>query len=223
MENKDQLRQLQKKLGAQEIALSESQLELLRLYVAMLFEWNERVNLISKNDRDVIVSRHIQESLAILPILSIPQKATVMDIGSGAGFPGLPIKIARPDLRMTLIESKRKRALFLRETIEELGLENIAVCDKRIEELHIDTTNFGAVDICFARAVAKLKTLWGWSEPLLKKSGTLVALKGGDIKAELNELYRFVPNVIVCVRPLHESLVNTSLKRVAVLMKHRKE
>ena len=215
--------QLQKKLGAQEIALSESQMELLWLYVGMLFEWNERVNLISKNDRDVIVSRHIQESLAILPILSIPKESKVMDIGSGAGFPGLPIKIARPDLRITLIESKRMRALFLREVIEELGLENIAVCDQRIEELHIDTTNLGTFDMGFARAVAKLKTLWDWSEPLLKKSGKLVALKGGDFNAELNELYDSVPNVIVKLRPLPESLVNTSLKRVAVSMKHRQE
>ena len=178
------------------------------------------MNLISKNDRDVIVSRHIQESLAILPILSIPTAAKVMDIGSGAGLPGIPIKIARPDLQITLIESKRMRALFLQEVIEELGLEGIAVSGERIETLRVETPSLRTFDLGFARAVAKLKTLWDWSEPLLKKSGTLAALKGGDLNAELNELYDSAPTAIVEVYPLPESLVNHSLKRVAVLIKH---
>jgi 16S rRNA (guanine527-N7)-methyltransferase len=162
------------------------QMAQLQKYIALLLEWNQRINLISPNDEERIAERHILESLAVLSAWTFPQKASVLDLGSGGGFPGVPLKIMRPDLTMTLLESRQKKALFLNTVVRELKLENCHVVNARAEKFSGEKFS-----IVIARAVADLKTLWEWSRPLLIDGGALLAMKGGELDNELHALMKF--------------------------------
>lgn len=176
--------------GAEELGLplSDEAKGKFELYLERLLEWNKRVNLVSRADEGRIAERHFLESLALLRLVEFPYEARVLDLGSGAGFPGLPIKILRPDIRMTLLDSKRKRVLFLREVVEVLGLEGVAVVCARAEEINRQQGYEGEFEIVLARAVAKLERLVGWGLPFLKEGGRLVAVKGGDLDREIKRL-----------------------------------
>ena len=168
---------------------SPEQIAHLQKYIALLLDWNQRINLISPNDEDRIAERHILESLAVLSAWPFPQNSTVLDLGSGAGFPGIPLKIMRPDLVMTLLESRQKKTLFLNTVVRELPLANCRVVNARAEDL--PKTSGEKFSIVIARAVADLKTLWEWSKPLLVSNGVLLAMKGGELNAELRALKKF--------------------------------
>lgn len=165
------------------------QIEQLQKYITLLLEWNQRINLISPNDEDRIAERHILESLAVLSAWPFPENTSVLDLGSGAGFPGIPLKIMRPDLTMTLLESRQKKTLFLGAAVRELLLPNCRVVNARAEDLV--KTSGEKFSIVIARAVADLKTLWNWSKPLLTKGGVLLAMKGGELGEELQTLKKF--------------------------------
>lgn len=158
-------------------------------YLRLLLEWNQRINLISPNDEDRITERHIIESLAVLSIWPFPEGASVLDLGSGGGFPGIPLKIMRPDLAMMLMESRQKKALFLNTVVRELQLPNCRIVNVRAEDLAPNSAE--RFSIVIARAVADLKTLWQWSRPLLTAGGALLAMKGGEIEDELRALKKF--------------------------------
>lgn len=115
---------------------------------------------------------------------AIPQNVKLADIGSGAGLPGIPLAIKRPDLRITLIEPLLKRSVFLGEVVDKLGLENVTVLRGRAEEKTV-RAEVGLVDVVTSRAVAPLGRLSGWSLPLVKKGGKMIALKGSSVTEEL--------------------------------------
>jgi len=179
-----------------------------RTYLDLLLSWNRRVNLFSKRDESRLVSQHILPSLA--PLIVLPQgPLRVVDIGSGAGFPGIPLKIVRPELVLALVESKRKRALFLRKVVEELALKEVQVIWARAEEVATDTAHRDIYDWALARAVADLPTLLGYAFPLLREEGGLIAyktserarreLRGWDLRWEVHEVV------------VHPSLVSVTL------------
>lgn len=168
---------------------SPEQIAQLQKYLTLLLDWNQRINLISPNDEARIAERHILESLAVFSAWSFPQNATVLDLGSGAGFPGIPLKIMRPDLAMSLLESRQKKTLFLNAVVRELKIENCRVINARAEELA--KTSGEKFSLIIARAVADLKTLWEWSKPLLADLGVLLAMKGGELENELQALKKF--------------------------------
>ncbi len=156
---------------------------LFRRYWEMLLDWNQRINLVSKNDERRLVTRHFLESLGLIKVVPFPPDARVMDLGSGAGFPGIPLKIVRPDLRMVLVESKRKKILFLRHAINTLGLENMEAVLGRVEQL---AETLGRFDFVVSRSVASLVKLARWSRAYLEKSGgQLVVIKGPGAQEEL--------------------------------------
>jgi len=168
---------------------ASEQIEQLQKYISLLLEWNQRINLISPNDEDRIAERHIIESLAVLSAWPFPQDASVLDLGSGGGFPGIPLKIVRPDLAVTLLESRQKKTLFLNTVVQELQLPSCRVVNARAEELA--KTSGEKFSIVIARAVADLKTLWEWSRSLLVSGGVLLAMKGGELNKELQILKKF--------------------------------
>jgi len=168
---------------------ASKQIEQLQKYLALLLDWNQRINLISPNDEGRIAERHILESLAVLSTWTFPQNASVLDLGSGGGFPGVPLKIMRPDLAMTLLESRQKKTLFLNAAVQELKLSSCRVVNARAEELA--KTSGEKFSLVIARAVADLKTLWEWSRPLLVSGGALLAMKGGELNDELQILKKF--------------------------------
>ncbi len=157
----------------------------LAAFAEILRQWNQRINLISRNDEPFIWERHIVPSLAPLKVLLLPMDIWLMDIGSGGGFPGLVLKIARPDLQILLVESVKKKALFLKQVIQELGLPRIAVANHRAEELAHLSEFRKKFDVVTARAVARISQLVEWGEPFLGDRGYWFLWKS---QQELQEL-----------------------------------
>lgn len=159
--------------------LGESELRTLEAYLDALFEWNERTNLTAVRDREEAVKKHLLDSLSVLAALP-PGALALADVGSGAGLPGIPLKIARPELGVVLVESVAKKAEFLEAAIGRLGLSGISVANLRAEDAGRDPAYRGAFDAVAARAVAALPTLCEYALPLLKVGGRFVAQKSAE-------------------------------------------
>lgn len=166
------------------VAASAEHLGIFRIHAALLLEWAGKMNLTAATDPEQIAKRHFADSLALAP--HIPKGAkTLVDIGSGAGFPGLPVKVVRPDLAVTLVDSVRKKVSFQKAVIRATGLDGIEAIEDRAENLAKSGVKF---DVVCARAVAELSLLWSLAEPLLSQGGVLLALKGKNAKAEADAL-----------------------------------
>lgn len=142
-------------------------------YADLLKEWSQRVRLISKGDRAHIWDRHFLDSLT--GHQALPEKGHILDIGSGGGFPGLPLAMVRPDLRFTLVESARMKCLFLGHVVSELEFKNVEILHERAENLSDRT-----FDLALGRAVGSLETLWDLTGPLLNPGSGLLAYKGPE-------------------------------------------
>jgi 16S rRNA (guanine527-N7)-methyltransferase len=165
--------------------LTDNQLEKMDRYQEFLLETNLKMNLTTITSADDFAVKHFIDSLSLLPWLH--DKAKVLDIGSGAGFPGLVIKIARPDLDITLLDSLKKRILFLREAADMLGLKDLTCIHGRAEELSRKAEHRAGYDICTARAVAGLPKLIGYALPFLVRGGIFLAMKGPSFEDEIKE------------------------------------
>lgn len=172
---RDQLEILQNGCRKWGIDLSPAQREKFSLYIENLLLWNQRINLVSSKDIGRLAQRHFLESLAPLKLIPIKEGEEVLDLGSGAGFPGLPLKIARSDLLLSLTESTRKKALFLQKMVDLLRLSQTEVLWKRGEEL------IGRRwDLILSRAALRIDDLLPLSLSLLRRGGRLLAFgKGG--------------------------------------------
>lgn len=167
------------------VELSPAQGAALRAYWRMVLETNRHTNLTRiTEDRDATL-KHFVDSLTVLKTGVFERGARVVDVGSGAGFPGVPLKIARPDLSMVLLDATLKRVRFLQAVIERLGLEGMEAVHGRAEELGRRPGWAGSFDVAVARAVARLDVLVRWCMPLVKPNGCLLAMKGPDVEEEL--------------------------------------
>ena len=175
------------------VRLTDAQLAKLVSFVAALLEWNVKINLISRKDTEKIWFSHILHSLALLFYATIPEGWRVFDLGTGGGLPGIPLAIARPDLRFTLVDSIRKKSAAVEDIVSRLGLSNVRVRTGRAEEIAKEKGMSRCHDLVIARAVAPLAELVQWSKPLLSgrtppegnELPALIALKGGDLEAEI--------------------------------------
>ncbi len=163
------------------------QLEQFRLLGPLYQEWNEKINVISRKDIDSLYEKHVLHSLAIAAVADIPAGYQVVDLGTGGGFPGIPLAIFFPEVKFHLVDSIGKKLKVVEAVAEGLGLKNVTTQHTRVED--IKNRKF---DLVVSRAVAPLNDLWRWSKPLLKKpSGSgptgLICLKGGDLAAEISE------------------------------------
>lgn len=154
------------------------------LYHEHLQEWTQRVSLVSKNDRSKIWERHFLDSLTAVPLIGT-QPSRLLDLGSGAGFPGVPIKIAIPRLDVVLLEPARMKALFLRSLIEKLEAKGVMCVRERVEDRSFVSNYQGQFDIVVSRAVGPLTQLCIWSRPLLNVGGRILVFKGPDGLREL--------------------------------------
>ena len=168
-------------------SITEQQIEQLHQYVESLKIWNQRVNLISRKDINSIWEHHIFPSLVALNLCQIDQQNWILDLGSGGGFPAIPIKILRPDLQFLLIESIRKKTLFLRKMITDFELDNMTVLNERIEISKQNTIYQQKFDLITARAVASIPQLLEWGKPFLKNDGYFLLWKGSSDIEELKE------------------------------------
>jgi len=170
--------------GALAIDVDQAQIDRFVLYADELMKWNRKINLTAITDPQALAVRHFLDSIA--PSGLIPPGASLLDIGSGAGFPGIPLKIVRPDLRVTLIDAVRKKVNFQKHIIRTLGLENIGSHQIRAQEFAAENP----FDVVITRALSTLTEFVRLALPLLAQDGVILAWKGkpGEIRAEVSTL-----------------------------------
>ena len=163
----------------------------LNLYGNLLLEWNEKINLTAITDDEGIAVKHFADSISVLPIMK-KKKATLIDVGTGAGFPGIPLKIACPGLEVTLLDSLNKRINFLEEVKKQLKLNDMRCVHSRAEDGGMDATLREKFDYCVSRAVARLNILAEYCMPFVTVGGYFISLKGPDVAEELEEAQKAV-------------------------------
>lgn len=171
-------------LGFTDVKPENHQIEQLLRYRQELLDWNTRMNLTAITDPDEVLIKHFLDSLSLLQVYDKPQ-THLLDIGSGAGFPGLPLKILRPQWRVTLLEATGKKVNFLQHLIKTLQLQNIEAVHGRAEELAHQQPYRAAFDLVTARAVASLPTLLEYAAPFCRVAGQIILPKKGELAEEL--------------------------------------
>lgn len=186
------------------ITLTNNQLEQLEKYYEMLVEYNKVMNLTGITDHDQVFLKHFYDSLTLSKIIDLTQEETLCDIGTGAGFPGLVIKICFPNLKVVLLDSLNKRTKFLSDVINELKLDNIEVVHTRAEEYALKNRN--KFDVTTARAVSHLSTLLEYSIPMTKQNKYFIALK-----ANVDEEIKEIDNALKCLNTKIEEKIEFNL------------
>lgn len=170
-----------------QIPLSQQMGQQFMTYMSLLLEWNEKMNLTAITEEREVVLKHFVDCLSLVPHLKISQGTKIIDVGTGAGFPGLPVKIACPEVSMTLLDSLQKRIGFLEEAIKAMGLKDTVCIHARAEDGGQNPLYREQFDYCVSRAVANLAVLSEYCLPFVKIGGTLAALKGPDALGEIAE------------------------------------
>ena len=201
---------LQKGMVAFGGPITKLQLAQFSAYSALLKEWNAKMNLTAIVDDDGIAVKHFLDSILPLYHVELAENSSLMDVGTGAGFPGIPIKIMRADLRLTLVDSLQKRVGFLDEVCSRLELKNVETVHGRAEELGKDRQYRERFDTVTSRAVANLKVLGEYCLPLVRRNGIFLALKAEEMEAELESAKAMLGNLggtveAVISAPLPES------------------
>lgn len=198
--------------------LAEEMQQQFQDYMNLLLEWNEKINLTAITEEDEIILKHFVDSLTISKY--IKEGNSIVDVGTGAGFPGIPVKIARKNVKVTLVDSLNKRILFLNEVIEKLGLENIETLHFRAEEFGQNKKYRESFDIATSRAVANLSTLVEYLLPLVKVGGICICMKGSEIKEELENSKKAIQILGGEIQEIEEFyLPETDIKRTIVIVK----
>ena len=178
----ESLRWKAKEIG---VNLSDLQFNKFFTYYIMLMEKNKVMNLTAITELEEVIDKHFMDSIMLKKVVDLDKIQTVADMGTGAGFPGIPLKIVFPHLQITLMDSLNKRLQFLDEVITELGLIGIETLHGRAEDIGKDLLYRENYDLCVSRAVANLSTLSEYCLPVVKKGGQFVSYKSGDVAEEL--------------------------------------
>ncbi len=185
---------LKKCLSEFNIDIDKKQLELFSRYYELLIEWNNKFNLTSITQKDDVIIKHFADSLALLKYFD-PGNKSLIDIGTGAGFPGIPIKIMVPDCKILLLDSLNKRINFLDEVITSLGLDGISTVHGRAEDMGHDPDMREKFDLALSRAVANLSTLSEYCLPFVNINGLFISYKSGNIDDELSGAQKAIKTV----------------------------
>lgn len=169
------------------LSLSEKQVEQFLRYYELLVEWNEKINLTAITEYNDVMKKHFVDSVSLCKAMDLNNAMTVIDVGTGAGFPGLALKIAFPNLKITLLDSLNKRILFLNQVIDELGLTGIEAMHGRAEDYAGKTEFRESYDLCVSRAVANLTTLSEYCLPFVKLGGSFISYKSEKIEEEMTQ------------------------------------
>ncbi len=204
---KKQLRRGMTRLG---LSSSDTQIELLIAYLRELKRWNRKANLVGFRTDEALIRHGVLESLALLKAFDVRPDLRLLDIGSGAGFPGIPLKVLAPSLTVTLVEATRKKASFLRQVCRLLQLRGTSVLQARAEFLHKDPAHRQAYDVVTARAVARLPEAVTLCAPFVKRDGRIVLPVGPKWPREAEAIRR--PDIKI------EGVLNTSTDRYLLII-----
>ncbi|OZS78993.1 16S rRNA (guanine(527)-N(7))-methyltransferase RsmG [Tetzosporium hominis] len=169
------------------IELTDHQIEQFKKYFELLVEWNEKMNLTAITELEDVYLKHFYDSISAAFYVDFSKPLTVCDVGAGAGFPSLPMKICFPEMRVTIVDSLNKRIQFLNHLSDQLGLENVSFVHARAEEFGQNTAYRESFDVVTARAVARLSVLSELCVPLVKVGGRFVAMKAASAEDELKD------------------------------------
>ena len=215
--------ELLKKFLKEELGIDpESKIPEFQKYESALLEWNNKINLVSRKTESI--EEHILNSIFFLKKIDIRNVFTLADIGTGGGFPGIPLKILYPNIRVTLIDSIRKKITALEDIIRQLGIDGIEAVCSRAEDLGKRKEFRRSFEAVTAKAVAPLDKLYEWSKDLLADNGKMIFIKGGDTEGELLELKKHSGKITIeemkfqfdPVYPIEDKkiiIINNSLKR----------
>lgn len=179
------MERFQKDCADMHVMLSEGQLQQFQRYFALLQEWNSFMNLTAITEFEEVLKKHFLDSLSVAKSIGLPQVHALIDIGTGAGFPGIPLKIAFPHLKVVLLDSLGKRVKFLKQVTQELKLSEVEAIHGRAEDFARDALYREQFDLVVSRAVANLSSLSEYCIPYAKQSGLFVSYKSGNIEEEL--------------------------------------
>ncbi len=181
------MKELQTALEQLNISYTEETLEKYRLYMEGIIEWNEKVNLTSITDKDEFIKLHFIDSIMSVPCEEFQKAKKIIDVGTGGGFPGIPLALAAPDKEFVLMDSLNKRIKIINQLCEEIGITNVTAVHARAEELAKNKAHRQQYDLCVSRAVANLSTLSEYCLPFIKQGGWFLSYKGPDTDKELSD------------------------------------
>ena len=205
------------------IELTEEQYRQFITYYEMLVEKNKVMNLTAITEYEEVIEKHFLDSLSLIKVIELDNDLSVLDLGTGAGFPGIPLKIAFPKLNVLLMDSLNKRINFLQEVIDALGLENIAAVHGRAEEMARKKEYRENFDLCVSRAVANLASLSEYCIPFVKENGCFISYKSGEIEEEVQQAEKAVKVLGGKVKEVIKfQLPNTEMSRSFVKVEKKK-
>lgn len=201
------------------ININENQINKFLLYKDLLKEWNQKINLTRITDDEEIIVKHFVDSACVLLANKIKENSSLIDIGTGAGFPGIPLKIIKPNIKVVLLDSLKKRLDFIEDLLKHIGFNDIELLHGRAEDYAKKPEYRERFDICTSRAVSQMRVLCEYCLPYLKLDGFMIAMKGDAIQYELDDAqnalnklggepsdvlkYKLYPNIrhsLVCIK-----------------------
>lgn len=205
-----------------EIMLDEEQINKYYKYMNLLLEWNEKINLTAITEENEIILKHFVDSMTVLKYLEDSKK--IIDVGTGAGFPGIPIAITNKEKEVTLIDSLNKRIKFLDDVKEKIELKNVKTIHSRAEDIGKDNNHREKYDVAISRAVANLATLVEYLLPLVSIGGKCICMKGANIKEEIESSKFAIKELGGKIEKVEEFyLPDSDMKRNIVIIKKMKE
>jgi len=212
--------QFRKSLTDKGIQLTNLQMEQFDIYYQTLAEWNNKMNLTAIIDRDNVYLKHFYDSLTAAFYMDITSGLKICDVGAGAGFPSIPLKIVFPHLEITIVDSLKKRITFLEHLADELRLKNVTFIHARAEAFGQDPHRRATFDIVMARAVARMSVLSELCIPLCKRDGIFLAMKGSRADEELGQARNAIKKLGGCAPSIHTfTLPEEDSERSVIIIK----